>query len=62
MEPNELTLEQQFKLRQLTDEVKHLSLEKTQELIIEISRQSMCKENLYKFFKWRKNEEESAIG
>ncbi|CBN54216.1 NblA/ycf18 family protein [Kamptonema animale CS-326] len=46
--PTGLSLEQQFKLQVLRDEVKHLSLEQAQEYLVEVLRQSMVKENLYK--------------
>ncbi|MDF0554893.1 NblA/ycf18 family protein [Kamptonema sp. UHCC 0994] len=43
-----LTLEQQFKLQVLREEVKQLSLEQAQEYLVEVLRQSMVRENLYK--------------
>lgn len=46
--PTGLSLEQQFKLQVLRDEVKHLSLEQAQEYLVEVLRQNMVKENLYK--------------
>lgn len=51
--PTGLSIEQQFKLKVLRDEVKHLSLEQAQEYLIEVLRQSMVKENLYK--QWMKS-------
>jgi hypothetical protein len=46
--PTGLSLEQQFKLQVLRDEIKNLSLEQAQEYLVEVLRQSMVKENLYK--------------
>ncbi|HLO50511.1 MAG TPA: NblA/ycf18 family protein [Kamptonema sp.] len=46
--PTGLSLEQQFKLQVFRDEVKNLSLEQAQEYLIEVLRQNMVKENLYK--------------
>ncbi|MDJ0516631.1 NblA/ycf18 family protein [Dapis sp. BLCC M126] len=43
-----LTMEQQFKLQVLRDEVKSLSREEAQEYLVEVLRQSMVKENLFK--------------
>lgn len=51
--PTGLSLEQQFKLQILRDEVQRLTLEQAQEYLIEILRQGMVKENLYK--QWMKN-------
>ncbi|OCR00699.1 phycobilisome degradation protein nblA [Oscillatoriales cyanobacterium USR001] len=51
--PIGLSLEQQFKLQVLRDEIKNLSLEQAQEYLIEVLRQSMVKDNLYK--NWLKN-------
>jgi hypothetical protein len=51
--PTGLSLEQQFKLQVLRDEIKNLSLEQAQEYLVEVLRQSMVKENLYK--NWLKN-------
>jgi hypothetical protein len=51
--PTGLSLEQQFKLQVLRDEIKNLSLEQAQEYLVEILRQNMVKENLYKT--WLKN-------
>ena len=44
----QLTLEQQFKLQILTDQVKDLSQEQAQEYLIEMFRQMMVKDNLMK--------------
>lgn len=46
--PENLTLEQQFKLKVLQEQVKHLSLEETQKYLIEVFRQGMVKDNLLK--------------
>ena len=46
--PNSLTVEQQFKLKVLRDQVKRLNLEEAQECLMEVLRQSMVKENLFK--------------
>lgn len=45
---NSLTLEQQFNLRKVADQTKALSQQQTQELIVELQRQLMIKDNLYK--------------
>ncbi|MGL5083502.1 MAG: NblA/ycf18 family protein [Microcoleaceae cyanobacterium] len=44
--PGNLSLEQQFKLQMLRDQVKHLSLEEAQEYLVEVLRQGMVKDNL----------------
>jgi acyl-CoA-binding protein len=46
--PNQLTMEQQFKLRMFEDQVKGLSQEQAQEYLIELFRQMMVKDNLFK--------------
>ncbi|MGK7923030.1 MAG: NblA/ycf18 family protein [Trichodesmium sp.] len=51
--PINLTMEQQFKLQVLRDEVKSLSREEAQEYLVEVLRQSMVKENLFKH--WMKD-------
>ncbi len=43
-----LTLEQQFKLQVLKEQVKKLSKEEAQEYLIELFRQMMVKDNLIK--------------
>ena len=43
-----LTMEQQFKLQVLREEVKGLSREEAQEYLVEVLRQTMVKENLFK--------------
>jgi hypothetical protein len=46
--PIELTLEQQFRLQNLKDQVKNLSQEEAQEFLLEVLRQMMVKDNLVK--------------
>ena len=46
--PGELTVEQQFKLKVLGDQVRLLSLEQAQSYVVEIMRQMMVKDNLVK--------------
>ncbi|WP_017295016.1 NblA/ycf18 family protein [Geminocystis herdmanii] len=46
--PTKLSLEQQFKLEVLKDQVKKLSQEQAQEYLIEVFRQMMVKDNLMK--------------
>ena len=46
--PAKLSLEQQFKLQVLRDQVKVLSKEQAQEYLIEVFRQMMVKDNLVK--------------
>jgi uncharacterized protein YaaW (UPF0174 family) len=46
--PGELSLEQQFKLQLLKDQVRGLSLEQAQEFVVEVMRQMMVKDNLVK--------------
>ena len=43
-----LTIEQKFHLRQFSDRTKALSHEQAQELIVELQRQMMVKDNLFK--------------
>lgn len=44
----QLTVEQQFKLKVLSEEVRTLSKEKAQEYLLEMFRQMMVKDNLFK--------------
>ena len=44
--PESLSLEQQFKLRRLQQQVQQLSLEDLQDCCIELLRQNMVKDNL----------------
>lgn len=46
--PTGLTLEQQFKLQVLREQVKTLSQEQAQEYLLEVLRQNMVKDNLFK--------------
>lgn len=43
-----LTLEQQFKLLTLKEDVKKLNLEEAQDYLIELLRQNMVKDNILK--------------
>lgn len=45
---NFLTLEQQFNLRKVADRTKALSQQQAQKLVVELQRQIMIKDNLYK--------------
>ncbi|WP_445301031.1 MULTISPECIES: NblA/ycf18 family protein [unclassified Microcoleus] len=53
MPTTSLSMEQQFKLQVLREEVKRLSQDQAQEYLLEVMRQSMVKENLFKH--WMKN-------
>ncbi|CAN5771765.1 hypothetical protein BH23CYA1_BH23CYA1_16300 [soil metagenome] len=46
--PGSLSLEQQFKLQVVKDQVSGLSLEQAQEYVVEVMRQMMVKDNLVK--------------
>lgn len=46
--PGELTLEQQFQLQVLREQVRNLSHEEAQNYVVEIMRQMMTKDNLVK--------------
>ncbi len=46
--PGRLSIEQEFKLQVLKDQVKDLSREQAQEYLIEVFRQMMVKDNLMK--------------
>ncbi|MBF2020280.1 MAG: NblA/ycf18 family protein [Hydrococcus sp. C42_A2020_068] len=46
--PNQLTMEQEFKLRVFKEQVKNLNQNQAQECLIELFRQMMVKDNLYK--------------
>lgn len=46
--PGSLSLEQQFKLKIVQDQVGGLSLEQAQEYVVEVMRQMMVKDNLVK--------------
>lgn len=45
---SELSFEQQFNLRVYEEQVKNLNLREAQEFLLEVLRQSMVKENLFK--------------
>ncbi|NEP46289.1 MAG: phycobilisome degradation protein nblA [Okeania sp. SIO2H7] len=45
---NSLSLEQQFKLQVLREEVKQLSREQAQDYLMEVLRQNMVKDNMFK--------------
>ena len=51
--PANLSLEQQFKLQILREQVKNLNLEQAQDYLLEVLRQSMVKANLLR--QWIKN-------
>ncbi|BAZ38421.1 phycobilisome degradation protein NblA [Calothrix sp. NIES-4101] len=46
--PTELTLEQQFRLQTLKEQVQSLSQEEAQTFLLEVMRQMMVKDNLFK--------------
>lgn len=46
--PGNLSLEQEFKLQVVRDQVNGLSLEQAQEYVVEVMRQMMVKDNLVK--------------
>lgn len=46
--PGELTLEQQFQLQVLRDQVRNLSQEDAQNYVLEVVQQMMVKDNLVK--------------
>ncbi len=48
--PTQLTLEQEFKMQILREQVKNLSREQAQEYLIEVLKQNMVKDNLFKHF------------
>ena len=50
MEPRttELSLEQKFSLRAFADQVRHMSREQAQEVLIKLHEHMMLKENMYK--------------
>lgn len=47
-EQGKLTIEQEFNLRKVADQARALSQQQAQELIIELQRQMMIKDNIYK--------------
>lgn len=46
--PGKLSLEQEFKLKVLREQVKGLDLEQAQDFVVELLRQMMVKDNLVK--------------
>lgn len=46
--PLSLTLEQQFNLKMYESQVRHMSAEQSQDLLLEVMRQLMVKENIVK--------------
>jgi hypothetical protein len=46
--PGKLSMEQEFKLKVLREQVKSLNLEQAQDYIVELLRQIMVKDNLVK--------------
>ncbi|MEO0770617.1 MAG: NblA/ycf18 family protein [Cyanobacteria bacterium J06649_4] len=46
--PGSLSVEQQFKLKVVQDQVRGLSLEQAQDYVVEVMRQMMVKDNLVK--------------
>ncbi|EGK84081.1 MULTISPECIES: NblA/ycf18 family protein [Microcoleus] len=50
MPTTSLSMEQQFKLQVLREEVKRLSQDQAQEYLLEVMRQNMVKENLFKYW------------
>ncbi|MEO1620188.1 MAG: NblA/ycf18 family protein [Cyanobacteria bacterium J06632_3] len=46
--PGSLSVEQQFKLKLVQDQVRGLSLEQAQDYVVEVMRQMMVKDNLVK--------------
>ena len=50
MPTTSLSMEQQFKLEVLREQVKSLSQDEAQEYLLEVMRQNMVKENLLKYW------------
>ncbi|WP_445243702.1 MULTISPECIES: NblA/ycf18 family protein [unclassified Microcoleus] len=50
MPTTSLSMEQQFKLQVLSEQVKSLSQDQAQEYLLEVMRQNMVKENLLKYW------------
>ncbi|MEG3937261.1 NblA/ycf18 family protein [Microcoleus sp. S36b_A3] len=50
MPTTSLSMEQQFKLQVLSEQVKNLSQNQAQEYLLEVMRQNMVKENLLKYW------------
>ncbi|HEY9845010.1 MAG TPA: NblA/ycf18 family protein [Candidatus Caenarcaniphilales bacterium] len=49
-QPIELSLEQQFSLRSFADQVQHMSREQAQDFLVNLYKQMMLKETMYKHF------------
>jgi hypothetical protein len=47
--PAQLTMEQQFKLQVIREEVKSMSKEEAQHFVVELFQQMMAKENMFKY-------------
>lgn len=47
-DPVKLSLEQEFNLNKFASQVKHLSPQQAKELLVELNRQMMVKDNLYR--------------
>jgi hypothetical protein len=48
--PIELSLEQEFNIRSFSDQVNRMSREQAQEFLVNLYRQMMLKEEMYKHF------------
>jgi len=49
-QPLELSLEQEFNLRSFADQVQHMSREQAQDFLVNLYKQMMLKETMYKHF------------
>jgi hypothetical protein len=49
-QPIELSMEQEFSLRSFADQVNHMSREQAQEFLVNLYKQMMLKETMYKHF------------
>lgn len=49
-QPIDLSLEQQFNLRSFADQVEHMSREQAQDFLVNLYKQMMLKETMYKHF------------
>ncbi len=49
-QPIELSLEQEFNLRSFADQVQHMSREQAQDFLVNLYKQMMLKETMYKHF------------
>lgn len=49
-QPIDLSLEQQFNLRSFADQVQHMSREQAQDFLVNLYKQMMLKETMYKHF------------